>query len=82
MKNSENPENRKNAFYTNTIKPKEMAFLEKMEGKYPKLKLPCWWRVGDTLRYAYANNFKLERTIEVQIPGFLLTRFTRKLRSL
>lgn len=57
-----------------------MAFLEKMEAQYPKLKLPCWWRVGDTLRYAYSNNFKLEKTIEVKIRKKNLTRKFRKSR--
>lgn len=52
------------AFYTKTIKPREMAFLNRISVELVKLDLPKWWRRGDTLRYGYVNNFETDRTLE------------------
>lgn len=67
LKKTECEIHRKNAFYTETINPKEMGFLEKFESeKTQNLKLPKWWRVGDTLRHAYANDFNIKKTKKVK----------------
>jgi hypothetical protein len=52
------------AFYTKTIKPREMAFLNKISIELMKLKLPKWWRRGDTLRYGYINKFQVDQTLK------------------
>lgn len=61
---SDDFQTRISAFYTKTIKPREMAFLNRISIELMKLELPKWWRRGDTLRYGYINKFDVEKTIE------------------
>ena len=55
---------RMNTFYTKTIKPREMAFLNRISIELIKLNLPKWWRRGDTLRYGYINKLEVQDTVK------------------
>lgn len=54
-------------FYTGTALNKdEMAFFEKYDHELQSWSLPVWWRQGDTLRFAHAVKFDIDKTRKVE----------------
>ena len=50
-------------FYTgSTLNKDELSFFERFEKDQDSLDLPCWWRHGDTLRFAHTIKFDVEKT--------------------
>lgn len=43
----------------------EMALVQKVESHREALKLPAWWRSGDTLRFGHTVRLEYEKTVAV-----------------
>ena len=45
----------------------EMALIQKIEANREQLKLPVWWRNGDTLRFGHTVRLDYDKTVLVRL---------------